>query len=83
MRTISCASVSVRVHYSDSLGKEMRYVMTKWCSNTLPSSGWKAVKRNELEKNSSISDCDQDNSSNSCANELEREVSDSDDDIHE
>ena len=79
-------AVSVRVHYSDSLDKEIRYVMAKWCSNTLPSSGWKAVKRNGLEQNSqnsTSSDCEHDNSSNSCANELEREVSDSDDDIHE
>ena len=70
--------MSVRVHHTDSLDKEIRYVIAKWCSNTLPSSGWQAAKRRALQKNIASNDC-LDKSSSSWTTEMDAEVSESDD----
>ena len=72
-------SVLVRVHYSDSLDKEMRYVMAKWCSSTLSGSSQQASRLMAPRRNVSNSDCDQNKSRSSCTSEVDAELSESSD----
>ena len=67
------------VHHTDSLDNDIRYVMAKWCSNKLPSSGWQAAKRKALQNNTASSDS-VDKSSSICTTEVNAEVLESDDD---